>query len=255
MGLAVMSQVLIAYTGPNKKTASAGKKPENESAADQQGCLIKGKPDLCQEMDRDERGWEMSNWSNGGVFNCLWNPQNISFGNGIMTIKLTKDGGSYPYDSGEYRTSAEKVSYGYYEARMKTAKGAGLVAGTFFTCTVDGSHDEVDVEVLGKNTTQVQFNYFSAGKGGHEELIDLGFDASKGFHNYGFVWKNDSIQWFIDGKLVCTATKDIPSKPGRITVNFWPGTSALLFWLGGVYNGKGGQVQVQYDWIKYKSLR
>jgi len=264
MGLAVAldrKPIFIAYNGSdNKKTEvpPAGRDTEKETA-DQQDCLIKGKPDLYQSMDRDESGWEMSNWPNGGVFNCLWKPQNVSFSNGIMTIKLTRDSsGSYAYDSGEYRTSAEKYSYGYYEVRMKTAKGAGLVAGFFTYKGVFGekSHNEIDFEVLLKDPTKVQLNYYYAGTGKndkHVKLIDLGFDASQGFHNYGFIWKKGSIEWFIDGKSVYKATEDIPQDPCRIEVSFWPGTRELSGWLGGVYNGNGGQVQ--YDWIKYKSLR
>lgn len=39
--------------------------------------------------------------------------------------------------------------------------------------------DEIDVEVLGKDTTKVQFNYYTNGTGNHEYLYDLGFDASE----------------------------------------------------------------------------
>jgi beta-glucanase (GH16 family) len=251
----------VAYNGPAKK----GNKPqqgkqvsEKGSESNEQGCLIKGKPDLYQPMDKNESGWVMSNWSNGSVFNCSWKPQNITFNNGVMTLKLTKSDGSYPYDSGEYRTSAEKYSFGYYETRMKAAKGAGLVAGTFFTYRgVWGQkdHNEIDFEVLGKDPTKVQLNYYYAGTGTHsehEKLIDLGFDASKDFHNYGFVWEKDSIKWFIDGKMVYSVTQDIPQDPCKIMVNFWPGTSEVSGWLNGVYNGSGSQVQ--YDWIKYVKI-
>lgn len=251
-------QVIAAKKAPNNNAAPAGKKPGKAAAAVQQGCLITGKPDLYQPMDSNESKWEMSNWPNYGIFNCYWNPQNISFNGGIMTIKLAKGGGGIPYSSGEYRTTEEKYSYGYYETRMKAAKGAGLVGGTFFTYRGTWGkldHNEIDFEVLGEDPTKVQLNYYYAGTGTHNEhvkIIDLGFDASKGFHNYGFVWKKDSIEWFIDGRSVYRANKDIPKNACRITVNFWPGTSEVSGWLGGIYKGLGGQVQ--YDWIKYLSL-
>jgi len=223
-----------------------------------QKCLIKGKPDMYQPMDKDESGWEESDWANQGVFNCTWRPENVSFENGIMTLKLAKSGGTYPYASGEYRTTENKYSYGYYEVRMKAAKGAGLVAGSFFTYSgVFGQrdHNEIDFEILGKDPTKVQLNYYYAGTGTHDEhlkLVDLGFDASQSFHNYGFAWTRNSIEWYVDGKSVYKATQDIPKDPCNIMANFWPGTSEVSGWLGGVYNGFGGKVQ--YDWIKYMNL-
>lgn len=79
-------------------------------------------------------------------------------------------------------------------------------------------------EFLGKDTTKVQFNYFTDGKGNHEFLYDLGFDASEEFHTYGFDWQADSITWYVDGEAVYTATENIPSTPGKIMMNVWPGT-------------------------------
>ena len=40
----------------------------------------------------------------------------------------------------------------------------------------DSKYD--DVEILGKDTTKLQTNYFTDGVGGHETVISLGFDAS-----------------------------------------------------------------------------
>lgn len=242
---------------------SAGAINQKVNSFAKRDSLIKGTPDLYQPFDKDEAGWEESNWSNNGPFNNKWRPDHIKFNNGIMTITLDKkecpaNCDEYPYVSGEYRTTAEKYSYGYYETRMKAAKGPGLVAGTFFTYAGvygERSHNEIDFEVLGNDPTQVQLNYYYAGKGKdqeNKEMINLGFDASKDFHNYGFIWKPNSIEWYIDGKRVHKATKDIPQKPCKIMVNFWPGTEEVSGWLGGVYNGNGGQVQ--YDWIKYKKV-
>jgi beta-glucanase (GH16 family) len=241
---------------------AVGAVKQRVTASTQRDRLIKGTPDLYQPLDKNEKGWEVSDWSNNGLFNNKWRPDHVEFKNGIMSIKLDKKGcpsscDGHPYASGEYRTKRE-YSYGYYEVRMKAAKGAGLIAGTFYTYKgVWGQkdHNEIDFEVLGKDPTKVQLNYFYAGTGTyseHEKRINLGFDASQDFHNYGFKWMKDSISWFIDGKLVHTATKDIPQAPSKIMVNFWPGTSEASDWLGGVYNGNGGQVQ--YDWIKYQSL-
>ena len=38
----------------------------------------------------DEATMELSSWSNGGMFNCIWNPGNVSFSNGIMSLKIDR---------------------------------------------------------------------------------------------------------------------------------------------------------------------
>lgn len=220
-------------------------------------------PSVDNEMDNENAsGWEKSSWPNGGVFNNTFKQDHISFNNGIMTLTLDKNScpsgcSGYPYASGEYRTT-QKYGNGYYETSMKAAKGPGLVSA-FFTYTGtwgQKDHHEIDFEVLGKDTTKVQLNYYSAGTGKNDEhvkMVNLGFDASQGFHKYAFLWTNDSIEFFIDGKSVHKATVEIPSEPGQIFGNFWPGTHQISGWLGGDYAGDGENVQ--YDYMKYTQLK
>ncbi|MBE5967287.1 MAG: glycosyl hydrolase family protein [Lachnospiraceae bacterium] len=190
-------------------------------------------------------------WSNGGMFNCTWRRDNVSFQSGKMVLKIDRDkaGSATPYSGGEYRTKSF-FHYGKYEVRMKPIKNDGVVS-SFFTYTgpVDGNPwDEIDIEFLGKDTTKVQFNYFINGVGGHEYIYNLGFVASQDFHTYGFEWLPGSITWFVDGRAVYTATQQIPSTPGKIMMNVWPGTG-VDNWLK-PYNGRT-PLQAEYDWIKY----
>lgn len=163
-------------------------------------------------------------YSNGDMFNCTWRESNISFaGDGLMTLSLTSPSPG-EFDGAEYR-SLDKYSFGRYEIRMKPAVNPGIVS-SFFTYTGPSEGepwDEIDIEFLGKNTRQVQLNYFTNGVGKHEQVIDLDFDASQEFHWYGFDWKKDSITWYIDGRPVHTATENIPTTPGRIMMNLWNG--------------------------------
>lgn len=182
--------------------------------------------------------WQKSNWTNGGVFNCGWKPDHISHSNGIMTIKLDNvPTYGKPYSSGEYRT-LNTFSYGNFEVNIKAAKGSGIVS-TFFTYT-GSPWDEIDVEILGKNTTQVQFNFFVSGSGGHEKLIDLGFDASAAYHKFRIEWGNGYINWYVDGAWKWGVNNNgfnlpkghaIPSHPMQIMMNFWPGIG-VDGWLG-----------------------
>lgn len=189
-------------------------------------------------------------WSNGSCFDCYWTKNNTSFENGVLNLKIDKGIQGYNYTGAEYRTN-DFYSYGYYETSMKAIKNDGVVS-SFFTYTGPSDNnpwDEIDVEVLGKDTTKVQFNYYTNGVGNHEYMYDLGFDASEGFHTYGFDWQPDSITWYVDGKAVYKATSNIPSTPGKIMMNAWPGTG-VDDWLK-PFDGKT-PLTASYEWVTYK---
>lgn len=188
-------------------------------------------------------------WTNGGVFDCGWSSSNITFDD-VMNITITDDhSGTYNYMSGEYRTS-KKYGYGYYECSMMPIKADGVDTGFFmYTGPSDGDPwDEIDFEFLGYDTTKVQLNYYTNGVGNHEYMLDLGFDASEGYHTYGFDWQEDSITWYVDGVERYKATENLPSNPGRIMVNAWPGTG-VDEWLKPF---KGNvPLTAKFQWITY----
>ena len=211
-----------------------------------------------------ERFFSSDGWTNGSVFNTWWSGSNVLYEDGVMqlTIDENPDGSeenNNEYFGGEAR-SHEWYGYGDFEVRMKPAKKAGT-ASTFFTCTGDydtnlegepNPWDEIDIEFLGKDTTQVQFNYYVNGQGGHEYMYDLGFDASEEFHNYGFRWTEDYICWFVDGepvyKVEASEESPMPSAAGRILMNYWCGTSEAEGWMG-AYSDPGDEGPV-YEWVK-----
>ncbi len=193
-------------------------------------------------------------WSNGDMFrNCTWRADNVNFTGSTMKLSITNDPyGKTPYAAGEYRT-INYFGFGRYDVSMKPIKNDGVVS-SFFTYTgpSDGTvWDEIDIEFLGKNTTQVQFNYYTNGVGNHEYVYNLGFDASTSFHTYSFIWDRSYITWCVDGKAVYTATKDIPQTPGKIMMNAWAGVG-VDDWLK-AFNGRTGLV-AEYDWASYTSI-
>ncbi|SMC22270.1 Glycosyl hydrolases family 16 [Clostridium acidisoli DSM 12555] len=198
------------------------------------------------------QAWSKSDgWSNGDMFNCTWRASNVNFSNGVMDLSITKDtqGGSTPYAGGEYRSN-NTYGYGLYQVSMKPAKNTG-VDSSFFTYTGPSDNtpwDEIDIEFLGKDTTKVQFNYYTNGVGNHEYLYNLGFDASQSYHTYAYDWEPTYIAWKVDGKEVYRATNNIPSHPGKIMMNLWPGIG-VDSWLGS-YNGVT-PINAYYDWVSY----
>ena len=211
-------------------------------------------------------------WTNGGGFNTRWTASQVTYSDGMMHLAIS-DNPADPkpecegYLGGEART-AYYYGYGDYEVRMKPSTSPGT-ASTFFVCTgnydvwPDGTKnpwDEIDIEFLGNDTTRLQFNYFANGTGGHEHWIDLGFDASEDFHNYGFRWAEEYITWFVDGKPVYRVDKanvkegeSFPKTAGRILMNYWCGTPEGEAWMG-KFNGPD-QKTADYQWVKTSAVK
>ena len=242
-------------------------------------CLVACTPKLTDEplkgnvvadftKGKSDAVFESDGWTNGSVFNVVWAKENVEYGKDAMhlgikaeerTVWVDDAEQTYSYTAGEARTTLH-YGYGDFEVSMKPAKKVGT-ASTFFTCTgpydtgVDGEpqkHDEIDIEFLGKDTTKVQFNYFVNGQGGHEHMYNLGFDASKEYHTYGFRWTKDYIVWFVDGqpvyKVEASEKNELPSAPGRMLMNYWCGTKDAEGWMG-KYTGPDGE-SADYQWIK-----
>ena len=199
-------------------------------------------------------GYEIADgWTNGSMFNVTWRRSNITFEDGNMQLIIDKDAnstGDIPYSGGEFR-SRKFYGYGRYEVCMKPIKNDGVVS-SFFTYTGPSDNnpwDEIDIEFTGKDTTKVQFNYFTNGRGNHEYMHDLGFDAAEDFHTYAFEWHEDKIVWFVDGVEVHSADKQIPVTSGKIMMNAWCGTG-VDSWLKAFDDSKLPLV-AEYKWFSY----
>lgn len=208
-----------------------------------------------------------NNWTNYNPddpyspFDCWWLDDNVSFSS--STLSLTLDDSACPggcggmnYASAEYRSNGH-YQYGTYTVRMKAVAQEGVVSSFFlYTGPSEGNPwDEIDIEITGKNPSQLQTNYYTNGVGGHEAYINLGFDASAAFHTYSIEWLPEEINWYVDGSLVHTENGSngaLPTTPGRIMMNFWPGNMNAFAWLGDfVYSSP---LQAQYDWVSFESV-
>lgn len=188
-------------------------------------------------------------YSNGDMFNCTWLKNSAAVKNGIMSMSVSKEGSGYA--GAEYRSKG-KYSYGFYSVCMKPAKCSGVVS-SFFTYTNEPVWDEIDIEFLGKNTSVVQFNFYTNGKGNSEFVFELGFDASLDFHEYAFDWSADGIVWYVDGVAVyraaATSEKALPSHSMQIMMNVWNGIG-VDGWLGALDNS-ALPATAQYKWFAY----
>lgn len=246
----LLSAVLLTACGNTKDTSTS------EAVADE-AVVTKAVDDgsaYAEFTNGMPEGWECADgWTNGSMFNVTWRKSNVTFKDGKMQLIIDKDllsTGDIPYSGGEFR-STTFYGYGRYEVSMKAIKNVGVVS-SFFTYTgpSDGNPwDEIDIEILGKDTTKVQFNYFTDSKGNHEYMHDLGFDAAENFHTYAFEWHEDKIVWLVDGVEVYSATENIPVTESKIMMNAWCG-KGVDGWLN-AFDDTNIPLTAEYEWIRF----
>jgi beta-glucanase (GH16 family) len=143
-----------------------------------------------------------------------------------------------------YRSGAmvsdDTLLHGRVEARIKAARGSGLVTGFFLYRT--SPRQEIDIEITGNDPGRMLVNvYFNPGDEGAAFdfgyrgspcRVDLGFDASLNFHTYLIEWHPDRISWYVDGALVHERGSwdptPIPHLPMKLHANLWSPRSSGL---------------------------
>jgi endo-1,3-1,4-beta-glycanase ExoK len=190
--------------------------------------------DIFAELDDDF--WLVSDgWSNGDWTANDFLRRQVETGPEGLTITMGRsENGEKRFSSGEIRTIG-RYEHGYFEIDMQVPRGSGLVTG-FFTYTgsfFGDPHDEIDVEILGKNTREVTFTIFTNDEQ-KTEVVPLGFDAADGFHLYGFEWTENYIRWYVDGRLLHEETPEtfpLPTTPQIYYLDLW-GSDTLTDWVG-----------------------
>jgi len=137
-------------------------------------------------------------------------------------------------------SSCASYLFGRFEATLKATSVPGLLTGFFLHR--DSPRQEIDIEVLGNRPDRLLANVFynpgtngakfDYGYRGTPVIIELGFDASKGFHKYSIEWGPCEIRWFVDHRLVHHRAiwdpTPIPHLPMALHVNTWPTASREL---------------------------
>ncbi len=189
------------------------------------------------EFDKIDRSvWYISDgWNNGPHQNCTWSKDQVKIDDGKLELGFAQGKSKdRNYQCGEIQTK-KRFSYGTYEARIKTATGSGLNSA-FFTYIGPADkqqHDEIDFEVLGKDSSTVQVNQYIKAKGGNEKLVPVGKSADQDFNDYAFIWEPNRLRYYLNGKLVQDVTdpSKIPQSPQKIFFSLW-GTDTLGGWMG-----------------------
>jgi len=214
----------------------------------------------------DATRWsEADGWTNGSPFDNAWSADNVGFRGGQLLIRLDDVARlGEPYSSGEYRTDGY-YGYGCYEASFRPVARAGVVTAFFtFAGPYDnggnGRHNEIDIEFVGADARQVQFNFWTnddAYSARNEYLHDLGTDASARFERYGFKWTASGIEWYVGGQRVYSvADSDVSPTPKageslqKIMMNLWPVDATAEEWAGR-FAYSGYPLEAPYEWVRY----
>lgn len=123
----------------------------------------------------------------------------ITEGGKALTLSIDKKLGSGFQSKKDYL-------FARFDVEMKLIPGnaAGLVT-TFYLSSLEGSHDEVDMEFLGNVTGEpytLHTNIYAQGEGHRERGFHLWFDPSAKFHQYSIVWNPERIIFMVDNKAV-----------------------------------------------------
>ncbi|PVU98500.1 hypothetical protein BB560_005659, partial [Smittium megazygosporum] len=158
------------------------------------------------------------------MFDVEYCPNNARLSNGLLQLDLTKECGTTLIYN-------QPIRRGRVDVVMKPAPSSGSVTALVFSGPPPS--DEIDIEFVGRDPTQVQSMYFV--KGSRIELqsqFHSSFpvsDMTKVFNTYSFELTDKAVNWFLNGDLVRT----LPNKgsltfPGDIT-NFrfgvWDGSN------------------------------
>lgn len=158
------------------------------------------------------------------------------------------------YKGAEYRTK-EAFTYGRFEVRLKSAYREGVLS-TFFTYNDNYPNtvwNEIDIEILGRYSDDIQFNPITPGQINHVSHYQAAFNPAQDYHVYGFEWTPTYVAWFVDSVEVHRQTGahiQALNLPQKIMMNIW--NPVYSNWVG-EWNENVLPAFAYYDWVSYSS--
>lgn len=124
-------------------------------------------------------------------------------------------------------TSVFYIMFGRVEITMEAAPGAGIVSSLVL---LSDDLDEIDMEWLGADSTQVQTNYFGKGQTTtyNRGQFNPAANNQAAFTTYTVDWTDARIVWSVSDTVVRTLTYDdadgqYPQTPMRVKFGAWSG--------------------------------
>jgi len=217
----------------------------------------------------DTERWKLMTHSWGGNL-VLFAAETVDVSSGLLSISLKQapegtrfEGEKKPYLGAEVRSIAS-INYGRVSARAKLASGSAVVSAlvTLYTPWPADNWNELDIESLGKNNNEIQFNAMvytgpkissspsqSVAPTQHPSLQTLDFDSSDDFHVYTIEWTPEEALFLIDDIVYhrWTDRMKLMGLPQNILLTLW--VSSAVEWAGAVTEDTIN-AKVVYDWVE-----
>lgn len=168
----------------------------------------------------------------------LWN---ITAGESLITY--TDTGAEFTISKSGQSVTAQTQFYifwGSVEVIMQASSGVGIIS-TFDLLSDD--LDEIDVEIMGGNSTAIETNWYGWGNTSQYNSKYLAVDGpAKSMHNYTVVWDDTQIEWLVDGSSLRTVPYAVagqyPQTPSFLKIGIWAGgdssePNGTIEWAGG----------------------
>lgn len=182
--------------------------------------------------------WDFANGESTSFYTDSWWLPFISYDktNGA-TFSITRKGVAPTLTSKFY------VMFGRFEIALKTAAGTGIISDVILQ---SDDQDEVDLEWVGGQSTQVQTNYYSlrnrAPVYAQGFTHEVGTNLQTDFHTYTVDWNADRLTFAVDGKTIRTVNSQnddqYPRTPMKVAMGLWAGGDSdnppgTIQWAGG----------------------
>lgn len=191
----------------------------------------------------------------------------------VKGVRRAPDAGQFPpRDPRRYERTAEgtrvgglvitreRFGTGSYEVRMKNLPLPGGCSCIWNYLETDDDYTEIDIEMPANGKASESdwsnwagLNTYHPGPSHiNEKVHDIGFPQNDGkFHIYRWDWYDGTngparVEFYVDGVLQHTSTRNIPTLPAQLWVGNWP-----AFWSGDF------QYDVQHlyvDWVRISKL-
>ncbi len=215
----------------------------------------------------DTSRWQIMTHSWPGNL-AKFSSQSVTVGEGMLTATLL-EANPPVMDSGESKSfygaevrSVDTLTYGRVRARARLASGSAVVSAlvTIYTPWPADNWNELDIECLGKDPSEVQYNAMvytgqlpaastPVSPTQDPEILALGFDASADFHTYEIEWTPESAVFRVDGVTarVWDDRIELMTLPQNVLLTIW--ASGEPVWAGAV-DGTTTGAKIEYDWVE-----
>jgi beta-glucanase (GH16 family) len=177
-------------------------------------------------------------------FNLTAGTDLVSFSDKGAEMTIAKQGDSVTVETAFY------IMFGTVEIIFQAASGQGIISTVVF---LSDDLDEIDIEIMGGNTTHVSNNFYGQGNtdqfNSEYPTVNWPGGAPGGMHNYTVNWSAEQIEWIMDGKTVRTQPYmdpgQYPQTPCYIKFGLWAGgdpsnAKGTIQWAGGLTNYDDG---------------